>query len=134
VNKHVIVILINCNSSTYYEVSVGLTSIGLREAARIKASLPRAEITGLWKPFQAIVGIMMMIGLMLPVMVLPGLIIFVLPAEIYLLDALYSRVSRAQGVTMSLPLESSVYGKRGIKRDFRSHTSVIQTGFSLCNK
>lgn len=104
--------------------------IGARDAARIKASVPRAETAGSWRHFQAIAGIIAIIVLLLPIMVLPGLIIGVLPAEIYLIDAVYSRISGTQDVTGSLPKESSMGGKRGEARDFDGHGVARPTVFS----
>lgn len=105
--------------------------IGARDAARIKASVPRAEIAGSWRHFQAIAGIIAIIVLLLPIMVLPGLIVAILPAEIYLIDAVYSRISGTQDVTRSLPKESSTRGKREDARDFDGHTVARPTVFSL---
>lgn len=91
----------------------------LNEMARIKAeptSRPHAARILLSSPLQAlrvfstpILGILGMIVLLYPLTILPGLIVAVLPAEVYLADKVYtgltSRTPLAELIELGTPLD-----------------------------
>jgi hypothetical protein len=78
-------------------------------------------------------GLLMMVVLMIPVLYYPGLMVIVVFAEVYLIDAIYARIYGAR-VKLSLPLDRRTISKKSIARDFRDYSAIWSAGSGLINR
>lgn len=79
-------------------------------------SLPTAALGASRRHFEALVGLITMGVLLIPVLYYPGLMLIVVFAEIYLIDAIYARIYGAR-VKMSLPLGRRTSGRKRTAHD-----------------
>ena len=104
--------------------------IGPMRVPPASTSLPTAALDGSRRHFEALMGLIAMAVLMIPVLYYPGLMIIVVFAEIYLIDAIYARIYGAR-VKMPLPLDRRASSQKRTARDFRENTAIWSSGFGF---
>ncbi|MHA2003333.1 MAG: hypothetical protein ACW960_04425 [Candidatus Thorarchaeota archaeon] len=93
-----------------------------RQVPLASTSLPIAAIGLSRRHIEALMGMVMMVGVMIPVMYYPGLIVIVIFVEIYLIHAVYSRVFGVR-VKALLPLQRGTRTRETTAHDF-IHSSL----------
>lgn len=107
--------------------------IGPRPVPPASTSLPSAALDASRRHFEALMGLITMGVLMIPVLYYPGLMVIVIFAEVYLIDAIYARIYGAR-VKLSLPLERGTSARKSATGVFNDSFVTKATGFALLNR